>query len=134
MAGGMGRPGANIGAGVGAGLPQGGGSPMQAGPQQKAPMPMFNAPAISPMQQYMQSVGINRMGYNPQAMASQSYAAQRAPQMFKPAVMPNMPSSGTANEPAKPTDYQRMRDELDQLRNWQTLYTSGQNDGGGGGR
>lgn len=133
MAGGMGRPGANIGSGVGAGLPQGGGRPMQAGPQQNAPMPVFNAPAISPMQQYMQSIGINRTGYNPQAMASQSYAAARAPQNFKPAVMPNAPSSGSgANDPAKPTDYQKMRDELDQLRAWQANYTGNQgNDGGG---
>lgn len=130
MAGGIGRPGANIGAG----LPQARGQAAQEGAPQGAPMPLFNAPAISPMQQYMQSIGINRMGYNPQAMASQSYASVRAPQTFKPAVMPNMPSSGTANDPAKPTDYQRMRDELDQLRDWQARYTGGQNDGGGGGR
>lgn len=129
MAGGMGRPGANIGAG----LPQARGQAAQESAPQGAPMPMFNAPAISPMQQYMQSMGINRMGYNPQAMASQSYAAARAPQNFKPAVMPNNPSAGTAaNEPAKPTDYQRMRDELDQLRTWQANYTGNQSNDGGG--
>ena len=129
MAGGMGRPGANIGAG----LPQARGQAAQEGAPQGAPMPGFNAPAISPMQQYMQSMGINRMGYNPQAMASQSYAAARAPQSFKPAVMPNNPNSGTgANEPAKPTDYQKMRDELDQLRAWQANYTGNQSNDGGG--
>ena len=130
MAGGMGRPGANIGAG----MPQARVQAPQDSAQQSASAPMLNMPAISPMQQYMQSLGINRMGYNPQAMAAQSYAAPRAPQMFKPAVMPNMPSSAnTANEPAKPTDYQRMRDELDQLRDWQSRYTGAQNTGGGGG-
>lgn len=125
-AGGIGRPGANIAAG----MPQG----QAMAQQQGAPMPTTQ-PAISPMQQYMQSIGITRSAFNPMAQGQGSYAAPRPVPQFQPAINPIMQraSGNSASDPAKPTDYQRMRDELDQLRDWQARYTGNQNNGGGGG-
>lgn len=125
MAGGGGRAFANIGTG----LPQG----QAMAQQQGAPMPTTQ-PAISPMQQYMQSIGITRSAFNPMAQGQGGYAAPRAVPQFQPAINPMMQraSNNSASDPAKPTDYQRMRDELDQLRAWQSQYT-GNNGGGGGG-
>jgi hypothetical protein len=92
----------------------------------------------------MQSIGINRAAFNPgQMMQRAAYAQAQQPQSgyaqsrpvptFQPAINPNVQrSSANAADPAKPTDYQRMRDELDQLRAWQSQYT-GNNGGGGGG-
>ena len=126
MAGGMGRPGANIGAGVGAGLPQGGSRPMQAGPQQNAPMPVFNAPAISPMQQYMQSIGITRMPYNQRQFTPQPQPAPKSDNFAWAARV--QPSSQQAQAPQQ-TDIEKMRAELNDLRASQ--YQSHNNDGGG---
>lgn len=111
MAGGMGRPGANIGAG----LPQAGGQPAQA-PQQMPAMPMNNMPAISPMQQYMQSLGINRMGFNPQAYANPGYAAPRAPQVFQPQLRPNVTQSSAPAAAPQKSEMDKMREEIDALR------------------
>lgn len=125
MAGGVGRPGANIAAG----MPQG----QAMAQQQNAAMPTMQ-PAISPMQQYMQSIGITRTPFNPMAQAQGGYAAPRPVPQFQPRLRPNMPqAAGSAQgQAAQPTDYQKMRDELDQLRDWQSRYTAAQNGGGGG--
>lgn len=130
MAGGMGRPGANIGAGVGAGLPQGGGRPMQAGPQQNAPMPVFNAPAISPMQQYMQSIGINRMPYNQRQFTPQPQPAPKSDNFAWAArVQPSSQQAQSANQPQQ-SELDKLRSELEEMRSRQAgTYTSG---GGGG--
>lgn len=127
-AGGIGRPGANIAAG----MPQGQAMGQQQG---QSAMPTTQ-PAISPMQQYLQSLGITRSAFNPAAsQGATMYAAPRPVQNFQPAIRPGMmtASGGSANDPAKPTDYQQMRDELTQLRDWQARYTGAQNNGGGGG-
>lgn len=118
MAGGMGRPGANIGAG----LPQAGG---QQQAQANAPMPIFNAPAISPMQQYMQSIGINRMGYNPQALANQGYGAARAPQNFQPQLRPQVAAQ------AQPQQQSQAQVDADAVRAYQAMMANGGNGGNG---
>lgn len=138
MAGGMGRPGANIGAG----LPQARGQVAQEGapqgaPQnvpQDAPMPVFNAPAISPMQQYMQSIGINRAPYNSGKFynaGSQGYAAWRAPQNFQPQLTPQQTAASAAAAKPQQSELDKLRAELEDMRARQ--YGSYNNTGGGGG-
>jgi hypothetical protein len=95
--------------------------------QAPAGMPIFNTaqqPAISPQQQYMQRMGINRMGFNPQAYRNQAYAAPRPVPQFQPQLRPQQ-----AQQSAQPqqTELDKLRAELEQLRNAQSSY------GGSGG-
>lgn len=100
-------------------------------PMQAQPMSLQqfqNArPAISPMQQYIQNLGINRMGFNPQAYANPGYAAPRAPQVFQPQLRPSAQPAAAA-APQK-SEMDKMREELDSLRAWREQQ---QNPGGNG--
>jgi len=89
MAGGVGRPGSNIAAGMPQGQAQ----------QGAAPMPTTQ-PAISPMQQYMQSVGITRSAFNPMARPQGQYAMPRPVPQFQPQLRPNMPAQAPAQQQA----------------------------------
>ena len=213
MAGGMGRPGASIGSGVGAGLPQFGGSPIQAQSnaqqsnfktpntsptdmqssaneyqrivslgrietpqdqayisqmqknamgqtiadpnadvsqyksylsnqmplqnQQNAPMPIFNQPSMSPMQQYMQRMMpqqpmINRAQYDAGRYindGSRGYAAWRAPQTFKPQLTPQQTAASAAAAKPQQSELDKLRAELEEMRSRQA--GSNTNDGGG---
>ena len=81
-------------------------------------------PAISPMQQYMQSIGINRSAFDPQAFSNSGYAAPRAPQNFQPQLRPNISQSSTAPKPApQQSEMDKMREELDALRAWREQST-----------
>ena len=100
-------------------------------PQQQQAMPQPSMPtmqpAISPMQQYMQSIGINRapMDYGKFYNAGgENYARWRAPQTFQPQLRPNMAQSSAAPKPApQQSEMDKMREELDQLRAWREQST-----------
>lgn len=96
--------------------------------QPSSPMPIFNGPAISPMQQYMQSVGITRTPYNPGKFynaGSQGYAAWRAPQNFQPQLTPQMTAASAAAAKPQQSELDKLRAELEDMRNSQYRNNEG---------
>ena len=136
MAGGVGRPGANIAAGMPQAQAQQGAMPSQGlGPNVNnfaaggPAMPLFGG-----MRQFNPTAMIQRAAFNPAAAQAQpGYGAPRqTPNFAWAANVPKPQASAASSQQAQPSDYQKMRDELDQLRAWQSQYT-GNNGGGGGG-
>lgn len=113
-------------------------APQQATMQQSsAPMPIFNQPATSPMQQYMQRMMpqqpmINRAQYDAGRYindGSRGYAAWRAPQTFKPQLTPQQTAASAAAAKPQQSELDKLRAELEEMRSRQA--GSNTNDGGG---